>query len=60
VSPNRKNPASRSNAERAQNMPLPIDWDADAAAGWLARRFSMPKALARVLAALASLGRAFQ
>jgi hypothetical protein len=41
-------------------MPLPIDWDADAAAGWLARRFSMPKALALVLAALASLGRAFQ
>ena len=38
MSPNRKNPASRSNAERAQNMPLPIDWDADAAAGWLARR----------------------
>ena len=40
MSPNRKNPASRSNAERAQNMPLPINWDADAAAGWLARRFS--------------------
>jgi len=56
----KENPASRSNAERAQNMPLPIDWDADAAAGWLARRFSMPKAPARVLAALASLGRAFQ
>jgi hypothetical protein len=36
VSPNRKNPASRSNAERAQNMPLPVDWHADAAAGRLA------------------------
>jgi hypothetical protein len=60
VSPNRKNPASRSNAERAQNMPLPIDWDADAAAGWLARRFPMSTMLARVLAALASLVGAFQ
>jgi hypothetical protein len=32
---------------------------ADAAAFWLAECFSMPAALARILTALASLGRAF-
>ena len=49
MSPNRKNPASRSNAERAQNMPLPINWDADAAAGWLARQGEAARRLARML-----------
>jgi hypothetical protein len=62
-----KNPAPRcragdranSKTERGQNRPSPIDWEADAAAVWIARRLHMPATLTRVLAALASLGRAF-
>lgn len=63
-----KNPAPRANAgnwanskvEQHQIIASPVDWKADAAAGWLARRIPMSTMLARILAALASLGRAFQ
>jgi hypothetical protein len=30
-------------------MPLPINWDADAAAGWLARQGEAARRLARML-----------
>jgi hypothetical protein len=63
-----KNPAPRANAgsranskvQQHQIIASPVDWKADAAAGWLARHLAVPEALARVLVALASLGRAFQ
>ena len=63
-----ENPAPRANAgnranskvEQHQIIASPVDWKADAAAGWLASHLAVPEALARVLAALASLGRAFQ
>jgi hypothetical protein len=63
-----ENPAPRANAgnransktEQGHNRPSGIDWEADAAAVWLARCFPMPAALARLVAALASLGRAFR
>ena len=63
-----KNPAPRANAgsrtnskvQQQQIIASAVDWEADPAAIWFARRFPMPARLARVLAALASLGRAFQ
>jgi hypothetical protein len=62
-----KSPVPRANADRAnskvqqhQTNASAVDWEADAAAIWFARHFPMPATLARVLAALASLGRAFQ
>jgi hypothetical protein len=36
------------------------DWETDAAAIWFALRLRVPATVARVLSALASLGRAFQ
>jgi hypothetical protein len=62
------NPAPRANAgsradsktERNNDKRSAIDLNADAAAVWLAARFPMPAALARVLATLASFGRAFR
>ena len=67
MSPN-ESPAPRGNAEgranrkteRADNRRYVSDWEADAVALWLTRRFAMPAALARILAALASLARAFR
>jgi hypothetical protein len=64
----KENPAPRANAgsranskvEQLQIIASPVDWKADAAAGWLARHLAVPEALARVLVALASLGMAFQ
>ena len=61
-----KNPAPRANAgsraiskvEREQNTPSWIDWEAEAATVWWARRLPMSAPLAPVLTALASLGRA--
>ena len=61
-----ENPAQRANAgsranskhDRVDNTPSPIAWEAQAAADWLAARLRIPAALARLLAALASLGRA--
>jgi hypothetical protein len=61
-----KNPVPRANAgsranskiERDQDRPSAADLEAAAAASWLAERFPMPAALARALAALATLGRA--
>ena len=64
-----KNPAPRANAgiransqvQQTQTSASAVDWEADPAAIWFARQFPMmPAMLARVLAALASLGRAFQ
>ena len=64
-----KSPTPRANAgiransqvQQTQTSASAIDWEADAVAIWLARHFPMmPATLARVLAALASLGRAFQ
>jgi hypothetical protein len=63
-----KSPAPRANAgsranskvQQHQTIASAVDWEADSAAVWFARRFPMPTMLARVLAALASLGRAFQ
>ena len=68
MTPKNENPAPRANAgsransdiERNRNNSFALDWEADTAVGWLARRITMPAALARVLAALASLGGAFQ
>ena len=62
-----KNPAPRANVgsranfkvEHHQTIASSVDWEADPAAIWFARRFALPTMLARVLAALASLGRAF-
>jgi hypothetical protein len=63
-----KNPAPRASAgnranskvEQQQIIASSVDWEADPATIWFARRFPMSTILARVLAALASLGRAFQ
>jgi hypothetical protein len=63
-----ENPAPRANAgsrgnssfEHNHDKAFALDWEAEAAAVWLAERFSIPAALARVLAALASFGRAFR
>jgi hypothetical protein len=63
-----ENPAPRANAgsrghsnfKRNHNKAFALDWEAEAAAVWLAARFPMPAALARVLATLASFGRAFR
>jgi hypothetical protein len=63
-----ENPASRANAgsranfksEQNQNKASAGDWDAEVVAVWLARRLSMPSALAGVVAALASFGRVLQ
>ncbi len=46
-------------AEHGQHRATAIELEADAAADWFATRLSVPSALACVLAALASLGRAF-
>ena len=62
-----ENPAPRANAGNRANSKVqqhqiiasPVDWEADPAAIWFARRFALPKVLARLLA-LASLGRALQ
>jgi len=51
---------ANSKTERAQNRPSPTNLEADPAAVWFAARIPVPSALARVLAALASLARAFQ
>ena len=56
-----KNPAPRANAGNRANSKVEQHQKADAGAGWLARHpLLVPEALAGVLVALASLGRAFQ
>jgi hypothetical protein len=64
-----KNPAPRANAgiransqvQQPQTSASAVDWEAAAVAIWFARHFPMmPATLTGVLAALASLGRAFQ
>jgi hypothetical protein len=63
-----KNPAPRANAgsransksERTQNRASASVCEADTAAVWFSARLATPSAFARVLAALASLGRALQ
>jgi hypothetical protein len=55
-----KNPAPRANAGNRANSKVEQHQKADAGAGWLARHLAVPEALARVLVALASLGRAFR
>ena len=56
----RANAGSRANskAQQRQIIASAVDWEADPATIWFARRF--PMSTMRVLAALASLGRAFQ
>jgi hypothetical protein len=62
------NPAPRANAgsradsktERNHDRAFILDWEVEAAAVCLTARFSMPAALAGILAALARLGRAFR
>ena len=49
-----------SKAQQQQIIAASVDWEADPAAIWFARRFALPTVLARLLAALASLGRALQ
>jgi hypothetical protein len=63
----KENPVPRANAgrvnsktERTQNRASANDWEADLAAVWFSARLPVPSAVARVLAALASLGRVFQ
>jgi hypothetical protein len=56
----RANPGSRAHSKRNHHKAFALDWEAEAAAVWLAARFPMPAALARVLATLASFGRAFR
>lgn len=64
----KENPAPRGNAGNRANPKVgqgqirasAVDWEADPAAIWFARRFALPTVLARLLAALASLGRALQ
>ena len=58
--PPRVNAGSRANSkvEQQQIIASSVDWD-DPAAIWFARWFALPTVLARLLAALASLGRAF-
>jgi hypothetical protein len=63
-----KNPAPRANAgsranskvQQQQIIASAVDWEADPATIWLARRFPMSTMLARVLASLASLVGALQ
>lgn len=63
-----ENPAPRANAgsransqvQQPQTSSSSFDWEADPAAIWFARRFALPTVLTRLLAALASLGRALQ
>jgi hypothetical protein len=54
----RANAGSRANskAQEHQIIASAVDWEADPATIWFARRFPMPTMLARVLAALASRG----
>jgi hypothetical protein len=64
----KENPAPRGNAGNRANPKVgqgqirasAVDWEADPAAIWFARWFALPTVLARLLAALASLGRALQ
>jgi hypothetical protein len=58
----RANAGSRANSKAQQHQIIAsaVDWEPDPATIWFARRFPMSTMLARVLAALASLGRAFQ
>ena len=58
----RANAGSRANSKAEQDhiRASAVDWEADPVAIWFARRFPMPARLARVLPALASLGRAFR
>ena len=55
------NAGSRANSkvQQQQIIASSVDWEADPAAIWFARWFALPTVLARLLAALASLGRAF-
>jgi hypothetical protein len=63
-----KSPAPRANAgswanskaQQQQIIAASVDREADPAALWFARWFALPTVLARLLAALASLGRALQ
>jgi hypothetical protein len=63
-----KKPGPRANAGNRANPKVgqghirasAVDWEADPAAIWFARWFALPTVLARLLAALASLGRALQ
>jgi hypothetical protein len=58
----RASAGSRANS-KAHQRPIiasAVDGEADPATIWFARRFPLSTMLARVLAALASLGRAFQ
>jgi hypothetical protein len=56
----RANAGNRANfdAGRERNKAPAGDWEDDAAAVWLAEHFHTPAVLARVLAALAGIGRA--
>jgi hypothetical protein len=56
------NAGSRANpkTKESDHKPSAIDLEPDAAAIWFAARLSIPSALARLVAALASLGRAVQ
>jgi hypothetical protein len=62
-----ENPAPRGNAGNRANPKVgqgqirasAVDWEADPATIWFARWFALPTVLARLLPALASLGRAF-
>jgi hypothetical protein len=65
----KQNPAPRANAgsranskvhDKSQFIASAIDREANPAVIWLAMRFPIPTMFARILAALASLGRAFQ
>ena len=64
----KENPAPRANAgsranskvQQTQTSASAVDWEADPATIWFARRFPMSTMLARVLAALASLVGALQ
>ena len=47
-------------AERPEDKPPQRDLEADAAVVWIARVTPLPMPVARVMALLASLGRAFQ
>ena len=60
--PPRANAGKRANPKVGQGhiRASAVDWEADPAAIWFARRFPMPAMLARVLAALASLVGALQ
>jgi hypothetical protein len=68
MSPSKENPAPRANAgsranskvEQQKIIASSVDWEADPATIWFARRLPMSTMLARVLAALASLVGALQ